>query len=98
MSSSGEPAGFRAISEQVLHEGFVISLANGTFEAPDGTRFDRDIVHHPGAVAVVPLAAAQIASARGDAAAYGTAALITVALVAIAVLMRSRARNLSLSY
>jgi MFS family permease len=51
-----------------------------------------------GATAVVPLAAAQIASARGDAAAYGTAALITVALVAIAALMRSRARNLSLSY
>jgi hypothetical protein len=51
-----------------------------------------------GATAVVPLAAAQIASARGDAAAYGTAAVITVALVAIAALMRSRARNLSLSY
>lgn len=55
MSSAGGSAGFRAVSEQVLHEGFVISLANGTFEAPDGTRFDRDIVHHPGAVAVVPL-------------------------------------------
>lgn len=55
MSSAGESAGFRAISESVLHEGFVISLSNGTFEAPDGTRFDRDIVHHPGAVAVVPL-------------------------------------------
>ena len=55
MSSAGDSAGFRAISEETLHEGFVISLANGKFEAPDGTRFDRDIVHHPGAVAVVPL-------------------------------------------
>jgi ADP-ribose pyrophosphatase len=33
----------------------VISLANGTFRAPDGTQFDRDVVHHPGAVSVVPL-------------------------------------------
>ena len=55
MSPAGESGEFRAISETVLHEGYVISLTNGTFEAPDGTRFDRDIVHHPGAVAVVPL-------------------------------------------
>jgi len=27
----------------------------GAFEAPDGTRFHRDIVRHPGAVAVVPV-------------------------------------------
>ena len=27
----------------------------GTFERPTATTFDRDIVHHPGAVAVVPL-------------------------------------------
>jgi ADP-ribose pyrophosphatase len=27
----------------------------GEFEAPDGTRFTRDVVRHPGAVAVVPV-------------------------------------------
>ena len=27
----------------------------GTFEAPDGATFERDVVHHPGAVSVVPL-------------------------------------------
>jgi nudix-type nucleoside diphosphatase (YffH/AdpP family) len=32
----------------------LISVASGTFEAPDGSTFTRDIVHHPGAVSVVP--------------------------------------------
>lgn len=48
-------AGFRRLGEQVRHTGSVISLAVATFEAPDSTRFTRDIVHHPGAVSVVPL-------------------------------------------
>jgi ADP-ribose pyrophosphatase len=54
VTGGGEP-GFRRIAEEVLHEGHVISLAVGTFEAPDGTRFTREVVHHPGAVSVVPL-------------------------------------------
>jgi len=29
-------------------------VAVGTFEAPDGQRFQRDLVHHPGAVVMVP--------------------------------------------
>jgi 8-oxo-dGTP pyrophosphatase MutT (NUDIX family) len=33
----------------------LISVAEGTFEAPDGSMFDRDIVHHPGAVSIVPV-------------------------------------------
>ena len=48
-------APFRKISEERRHEGHVISLGIGTFEGPDGERFTRDIVHHPGAVSVVPL-------------------------------------------
>ena len=32
----------------------MVSLAVGTFESPDGHRFERDIVHHPGAVVMVP--------------------------------------------
>jgi 8-oxo-dGTP pyrophosphatase MutT (NUDIX family) len=50
----GEPL-FRPLGERVLYEGHVISLAVGTFEAPDGSRFERELVHHPGAVSVVPL-------------------------------------------
>lgn len=37
--------------------GAVISVARGTFDSPNGERFEREIVHHPGAVVVVPLAA-----------------------------------------
>ena len=51
-----------------------------------------------GATALVPLAAAQIADAEGDAAAYAVASALTLGLVVIAVFMRSRARNLSLSH
>jgi len=43
-------AGFRRVGERVLHEGSTISLAIGTFVAPDGSTFERDVVHHPGAV------------------------------------------------
>jgi nudix-type nucleoside diphosphatase (YffH/AdpP family) len=47
-------SGFRPVSEQELFRGSLISVASGTFEAPDGSTFTRDIVHHPGAVSVVP--------------------------------------------
>jgi 8-oxo-dGTP pyrophosphatase MutT (NUDIX family) len=33
----------------------VISVAEGTFVSPSGTEFQRDLVHHPGAVSVVPV-------------------------------------------
>ena len=32
----------------------MLSLSVGTFEAPDGHRFERDLIHHPGAVVIVP--------------------------------------------
>ena len=45
--------GFRHLSDEVRLEGWRISFVRGEFEAPDGTRFTRDVVRHPGAVAVV---------------------------------------------
>jgi 8-oxo-dGTP pyrophosphatase MutT (NUDIX family) len=48
-------AGFRRTGEQLLHRGATISLAVATIAAPDGTTYERDVVHHPGAVSVVPL-------------------------------------------
>ena len=48
-------AGFGKLSEREVHRGHVISTAVGTFVAPDGTEFERDLVHHPGAVSIVPL-------------------------------------------
>lgn len=46
-------AGFGKLGERQIHQGYVVELVEGEFEAPDGTRMLRDIVHHPGAVAVV---------------------------------------------
>jgi len=51
-----------------------------------------------GGFAVIPLLMAPIATAFNDATAYALAAGTVAILLAIAVLMRSRARNLSLSH
>jgi 8-oxo-dGTP pyrophosphatase MutT (NUDIX family) len=48
-------SGFRKLSERTVATGAVINLAVGTFESPDGERFERDLVRHPGAVIVVPV-------------------------------------------
>jgi 8-oxo-dGTP pyrophosphatase MutT (NUDIX family) len=50
----GRP-GFRQVGETEIHRGWFISVARAQFVDPEGTRFDRDIVRHPGAVAVVPI-------------------------------------------
>lgn len=50
-----EAAGFRKVAERTIHEGVVITLGVGTFTGPDGATFEREVVHHPGAVAVVAL-------------------------------------------
>ncbi len=47
--------GFRRVEESLVHQGHVWHVATAEFEAPDGRRFDRDIVRSPGAVGVVPL-------------------------------------------
>ncbi len=46
---------FRRVSERLIHQSQVIGLWEGTFVGPDGEPFTRDVVHHPGAVAVVPV-------------------------------------------
>jgi 8-oxo-dGTP pyrophosphatase MutT (NUDIX family) len=48
-------AGFRRLSERVVHQGKIWKVVVADFEAPDGTSFVRDIVRSPGAVGVVPL-------------------------------------------
>ncbi len=48
-------AGFRKLSERIVFEGYLITVAQGRFAAPDGEEFERDVVHHPGAVSVVPV-------------------------------------------
>jgi 8-oxo-dGTP pyrophosphatase MutT (NUDIX family) len=46
---------FRRVSETEAFHGSLIRVATAEFEGPDGGRFERDVVHHPGAVVVVPL-------------------------------------------
>lgn len=46
---------FRVVGERPAWEGLRISTAVVEIAGPDGTRHERDIVHHPGAVGVVPL-------------------------------------------
>lgn len=47
------PSPFTPVAEDVVHEGSVVTFCRGEFEGPDGQRFWRDVVRHPGAVAVV---------------------------------------------
>jgi ADP-ribose pyrophosphatase len=56
--------GFTRGDERVVHEGQVISVAVGTFTDPDGGTFTRDIVHHPGAVSIVPLDGEEVVLVR----------------------------------
>lgn len=48
-------AGFEHISDELIHSGHVIDLHKSVFRAPGGDLIERDVVHHPGAVSVVPL-------------------------------------------
>ncbi len=47
--------GFDRTAEREVHRGHVWRVVVADFVAPDGARFERDIVRSPGAVAVVPL-------------------------------------------
>jgi ADP-ribose pyrophosphatase len=46
---------FRKLAERRVYRGDLIEVAVGTFADPNGEEFERDIVHHPGAVSVVPV-------------------------------------------
>jgi ADP-ribose pyrophosphatase len=48
-------AGFRRLHEEVVYRGSLITVAKGVYAAPDGQEFEREAVHHPGAVSVVPV-------------------------------------------
>lgn len=50
---STSASGFTHLGEEEIYDGFVIRLVNGVFTTPEGERIERDIVRHPGAVAVV---------------------------------------------
>lgn len=47
--------GFEKLGERELYRAHSIWLGEATYRGPDGGEFSRDIVHHPGAVSVVPV-------------------------------------------
>ena len=49
----GGTPGFRLVSERRQFDGHVFSVGTVTVADPDGCEFDRDVVHHPGAVSIV---------------------------------------------
>lgn len=46
---------FTKIADTEVHRAFHFTVHEARFRAADGTEFSRDVVRHPGAVAVVPL-------------------------------------------
>lgn len=46
---------FSRVGETTLHQWFRFAVKEVRYRSVDGTEFDRQVVHHPGAVAVVPL-------------------------------------------
>src|SRR5579875_2568393 len=54
-SAPAPHGGFRFLGEQERYAGWRIRVVEATFESPTGARFTRDVVRHPGAVAVVPV-------------------------------------------
>jgi len=54
-AGSAYGAGFVHLGDEERYRGWRISMVEATFRAPDGAEFRRDVVRHPGAVAVVPV-------------------------------------------
>lgn len=54
----GSPAPFTVRDRTDRFDGHLIRVSSVEIEGPDGSRFEREVVHHPGAVVVVPLTAA----------------------------------------
>ena len=46
---------FRLLNEELHYEGYAFKVFKSTWEAPSGEVFERDLIRHIGAVAVVPV-------------------------------------------
>jgi 8-oxo-dGTP pyrophosphatase MutT (NUDIX family) len=46
---------FRRTGEETVYDGHIMRVVVGSYEGPDGDTFTRDVIRHPGAVAVLPL-------------------------------------------
>ncbi|MGH9101429.1 MAG: NUDIX hydrolase [Acidimicrobiales bacterium] len=52
---AGQESRFRRVGEELVHRGPLIEVVTAAVEAPGGEVLQRQIVHHPGAVVVVPV-------------------------------------------
>ena len=52
---AGPAPSFRRVSEAEVFSGWIFSVGQAEFVDPDGRSFERFIVHHPGAVTIVPV-------------------------------------------
>lgn len=55
---------FRKLDERIVWQGSLVSAGTGTFVDPHGNEFERDVVHHPGAVVVVPVVDGEVILVR----------------------------------
>jgi ADP-ribose pyrophosphatase len=55
MSEPPAAGDYELLKSETVYEGHVITLVNDTVRMPDGGSSDREVVRHPGAVAVVAL-------------------------------------------
>jgi ADP-ribose pyrophosphatase len=55
MVEPAEPDGYRVVASETVYEGRIITLRLDTVAMPGGGESVREVVHHPGAVAVVAL-------------------------------------------
>jgi 8-oxo-dGTP pyrophosphatase MutT (NUDIX family) len=55
LPSVADDAAFRAVGEKTTWTGRRIRVAEVEVDSPDGRRLEREVVHHPGAVAMLPL-------------------------------------------
>ncbi|MDQ1445365.1 MAG: 8-oxo-dGDP phosphatase, partial [Acidimicrobiaceae bacterium] len=49
------PSVFSKTGEREVWHGPLLRFVVATFTGPDGEQFEREVVHHPGAVSVVPV-------------------------------------------
>lgn len=50
-----ESEGFRIVSEEPIVKGARVDMVRLSVTGPDGSEFEREVIRHPGAVAVVPI-------------------------------------------
>jgi ADP-ribose pyrophosphatase len=55
LSGPAGPTGFQVLDEHERYRGHVVRVVTARIGSPDGEEYERDIVHHRGAVAAVPV-------------------------------------------